>query len=66
MTADKHLRIEVRSEQDRVILALHGELDLVGAPLLQGEIESAAVADACAAYIDRVAARYGGAPLAVR
>ena len=29
------------------------------------QIESAAVADACAAYIDRVAARYGGAPLAV-
>jgi phosphatidylserine/phosphatidylglycerophosphate/cardiolipin synthase-like enzyme len=29
------------------------------------QIESAAVADLCAAYIDRVAARYGGAPLAV-
>ena len=29
------------------------------------QIESAAVADACAAYIDRVAARYGGKPLAV-
>jgi phosphatidylserine/phosphatidylglycerophosphate/cardiolipin synthase-like enzyme len=29
------------------------------------QIESAAVADACAAYIDRVAARYGGTPPAV-
>ncbi len=29
------------------------------------QIESAAVADLCAAYIDRVAARYGGAPLKV-
>jgi phosphatidylserine/phosphatidylglycerophosphate/cardiolipin synthase-like enzyme len=29
------------------------------------QIESAAVADACTAYIDRVAARYGGAPVAV-
>jgi len=29
------------------------------------QIESAAVADMCAAYIDRVAARYGGAPLKV-
>jgi phosphatidylserine/phosphatidylglycerophosphate/cardiolipin synthase-like enzyme len=29
------------------------------------QIESEAVADMCAAYIDRVAARYGGAPLAV-
>jgi phosphatidylserine/phosphatidylglycerophosphate/cardiolipin synthase-like enzyme len=27
------------------------------------QIESAAVADECAAYIDRVAARYGGPPL---
>jgi anti-anti-sigma factor len=43
VTADKHLRIDLRSEQDRVVLALHGELDLVGAPLLQSEIESAAV-----------------------
>jgi phosphatidylserine/phosphatidylglycerophosphate/cardiolipin synthase-like enzyme len=29
------------------------------------QIESAAVADLCAAYIDRVAAKYGGAPLGV-
>jgi phosphatidylserine/phosphatidylglycerophosphate/cardiolipin synthase-like enzyme len=29
------------------------------------QIESAAVADMCAAFIDRVAARYGGAPLKV-
>ena len=29
------------------------------------QIESQAVADLCAAYIDRVAARYGGAPLPV-
>jgi len=29
------------------------------------QIESAAVADVCAAYIDRVAARYGGIPLKV-
>jgi anti-anti-sigma factor len=40
VTADKHLRIATRSEQDRVVIALHGELDLVGAPLLQGEIET--------------------------
>jgi phosphatidylserine/phosphatidylglycerophosphate/cardiolipin synthase-like enzyme len=29
------------------------------------QIESAAIADMCAAYIDRVAARYGGVPLKV-
>jgi phosphatidylserine/phosphatidylglycerophosphate/cardiolipin synthase-like enzyme len=27
------------------------------------QIESAVIADTCAAYIDRVAARYGGPPL---
>jgi anti-sigma B factor antagonist len=43
MTGDKHLQIEVSSRPDRVILVLHGELDLVGAPLLQSEIESAEV-----------------------
>jgi anti-sigma B factor antagonist len=37
--AEEHLRIDVRREQDRIVLGLHGELDLVGAPLLQGEIE---------------------------
>jgi hypothetical protein len=30
------------------------------------QIESAAVADMCVAYIDRVAARYGGTALGVR
>lgn len=36
---NEHLRIDVRSERDRVVLGLHGELDLLGAPLLQKEIE---------------------------
>jgi anti-sigma B factor antagonist len=35
----EHLRIDVRSGPDRVVLGLHGELDLLGAPLLQREIE---------------------------
>jgi anti-sigma B factor antagonist len=52
VTADKHLTIDLRSEQDRVVLALHGELDLVGAPLLQGEIESAAVEGAPLIVLD--------------
>jgi phosphatidylserine/phosphatidylglycerophosphate/cardiolipin synthase-like enzyme len=29
------------------------------------QVESQAVADMCAAYIDRVSARYGGAPVPV-
>jgi anti-sigma B factor antagonist len=52
VTADKHLRIDLRSEQDRVVLGLHGELDLVGAPLLESQIESAAVAAAPLIVLD--------------
>jgi anti-sigma B factor antagonist len=37
----EHLRVDVRSEPDRIVLALHGELDLLAAPLLQQEIEGA-------------------------
>jgi anti-sigma B factor antagonist len=36
----EQLTIDVAHEQDRIVLTLHGELDLVGAPRLQGEIES--------------------------
>jgi anti-sigma B factor antagonist len=39
----EHLRIDVRSEPDRVVLELHGELDLLGAPLLEKQIESAEI-----------------------
>jgi anti-anti-sigma factor len=35
-----HLRIDVRREEDAVVLELHGELDLAGAPLLQEELAS--------------------------
>jgi anti-anti-sigma factor len=35
----EHLRIDVRSEPDRVVLGLYGELDLLGAPLLENAIE---------------------------
>jgi anti-sigma B factor antagonist len=38
--ADEHLQIDVRHERDRVVVELHGELDLVSAPLLQAEIEN--------------------------
>jgi anti-sigma B factor antagonist len=44
--------METRTEQDRVVVALHGELDLVGAPLLQSEIESDAVAAAPLIVLD--------------
>lgn len=35
----EHLRVDVRSEPDRVVLELHGELDLLGAPMLQEDME---------------------------
>ena len=35
------MRIDVRSESDRIVLGLHGELDLLGAPLLQEAIDRA-------------------------
>jgi anti-anti-sigma factor len=52
VTADKHLQIDLRSEHDRVVLALHGELDLVGAPLLQSEIDSPSVQQAPMVVLD--------------
>ena len=40
MRVDEHLRVDVRREGNRAVLELHGELDLVGAPLLQAEVEN--------------------------
>jgi anti-sigma B factor antagonist len=37
----EHLRVDVRHETDRIVLGLHGELDLLGAPLLQEAIDRA-------------------------
>lgn len=39
VSSEEHLRIEVRTAPDRVIFELHGELDLLAAPLLQAQIE---------------------------
>jgi anti-sigma B factor antagonist len=52
VNGDKHLRIEVGSERDKVVLALHGELDLVGAPLLQSEIDGDVVDGAALVVLD--------------
>lgn len=43
MIVGEQLTIEVRQDDDRIVLTLHGELDLLGAPRLRGEIESHAV-----------------------
>jgi anti-sigma B factor antagonist len=50
MAAQDHFRIETRKAPDRVVLCLHGELDLASAPLLTQEIENAG-ADGAAAMI---------------
>lgn len=48
----EHLQIDVRNEPDRIVLALHGELDLASAPFLQSEIESAEASDATLVVLD--------------
>jgi anti-anti-sigma factor len=44
MGAQELLRIDVRQETDRVIVALEGELDMANAPLLQSAIEADEIA----------------------
>jgi anti-sigma B factor antagonist len=41
VVGDEHLQIDARRERDRVVLELRGELDLLGAPLLEREISAA-------------------------
>jgi anti-sigma B factor antagonist len=48
----EHLQIDVRHEPDRIVLRLHGELDLSSAPLLQSEIESAGADGATLVVLD--------------
>jgi anti-sigma B factor antagonist len=43
MGVAEQLRVDVRREPDRVILALVGELDMASAPLLQSAFEGAAL-----------------------
>jgi anti-sigma B factor antagonist len=50
-TRIEHLRVDVRCEPDRVVVGVHGELDLASAPLLQSEID-AAEADGTALVLD--------------
>jgi anti-sigma B factor antagonist len=58
VTVQDHLRIEVRQERDRVVLSLHGELDLASAPLLQREIESPEIEAAAMVVLDLEALKF--------
>jgi anti-sigma B factor antagonist len=52
MAAQDHFRIEARNAPDRVVLCLHGELDLASAPLLAQEIENASDATTAMVVLD--------------
>jgi anti-sigma B factor antagonist len=52
MIVEDQLTIDVRSEQDRVVLVLRGELDLLAAPRLQRELESDAASTAEVLVLD--------------
>lgn len=43
MGVQDHLQIDVSQEDDRVVLALEGELDMASAPLLQSAVEGAEI-----------------------
>jgi anti-sigma B factor antagonist len=51
-TQVEHLRIEVRREPDRIVVSLHGELDLASAPLLQSELESTETGETALLVLD--------------
>jgi len=44
MGAQDHLQIAVSEDQDRIVLALDGELDMASAPLLERAVENAEIA----------------------
>ncbi len=52
MAAEDHLRVDVERRQDRVVLHLHGELDLASAPALQRAIEGPEIKDAPMVVLD--------------
>jgi anti-sigma B factor antagonist len=52
MEAQEPLSIELREENDRVVVTMQGELDMANAPLLQGSIESEQLAAAKTVILD--------------
>jgi anti-sigma B factor antagonist len=44
VSAQDHLQVDARSEQDRVVLALAGELDLASSPIFERALEDPAIA----------------------
>ncbi|HTZ64138.1 MAG TPA: STAS domain-containing protein [Solirubrobacteraceae bacterium] len=52
MAAQEHLRVELRRESDRVVMALSGELDLASAPLFQRQLDRAEIHSAPMLVLD--------------
>jgi anti-sigma B factor antagonist len=44
VSAQDHLQVDARNEQDRVVLALSGELDLASSPIFERALEDPAIA----------------------
>ena len=52
VSAQEHLRVDTRSEQDRIVLHLTGELDLASSPLFERALEDPALAAAPLVVLD--------------
>jgi anti-anti-sigma factor len=52
VSTQDHLRVDARSEQDRVVLALAGELDLASSPVFERALEDPAIAAAPLVVLD--------------
>jgi len=52
MAVESNLLIDVSREGDRVVVRLDGELDLAGVPLLEREVENAALDEVATLVLD--------------
>jgi anti-anti-sigma factor len=52
VSAQEHLKVDARSEQDRVVLQLSGELDLASSPIFERALEDPALAAAPLVVLD--------------
>jgi anti-sigma B factor antagonist len=52
VSAQEHLRVDARSEQDRIVLHLTGELDLASSPIFERALEDPALAAASLVVLD--------------
>jgi anti-sigma B factor antagonist len=52
VTESEHLRVDLQSERERVVVRLSGELDLASAPVLERELEQADIHTASTLVFD--------------